>query len=120
MYEYKNTTYAEAGYILQGNRAVGMWLPSAFGPFSERELDLSNLAVTHTEVAFDIFHWKHSGIRSYADAKKFIISKRYSNDDQLAIILNKDDSDADALAFNKMQEWREWASLVAHQILSLL
>lgn len=120
MYEYKNYTYAEAGNILQGNRAIGMSLPNTFAPFTERPIDLTNLQVTDTEVAFDIFRWKHNGIRTYADAKRFVVSKRYSNDDQIAIILNKDDSEEDALAYEKMQEWREWASLVAHKIIEVI
>lgn len=50
---------------------------------------------------------------SYADIKKRVIKSRYSEDDQLAIILNKDFSEEDAMHFQKMQEWREFASEVA-------
>lgn len=120
MYEYKNNTYAEAGYILQGNRAVGMSLPNTFAPFTERPIDISNLTIDGKYLCFDIFKWKHNGIFTYADAKRFLVSKRYSNDDQIAIILNKDDSEEDALAYDKMQEWRAWASLVAHKVLEVI
>jgi hypothetical protein len=50
---------------------------------------------------------------SYSDIKKKVIKSRYSLDDQLAIILNKDSSEEDAIYFQKMQEWREFASEVA-------
>jgi hypothetical protein len=32
-------------------------------------------------------------------------------------MLNKDDSEEDALAYEKMQEWREWSSQVARAII---
>lgn len=50
---------------------------------------------------------------SYSDIKKRVIKSRYSEDDQIAIILNKDLSEEDAMYFQKMQEWREFASEVA-------
>ena len=50
---------------------------------------------------------------SYADIKKRVIKSRYTDDDQIAIILNKDESEEDAMYFQKMQEWREFASEVA-------
>ena len=50
---------------------------------------------------------------SYADIKKRVIKSRYTEDDQIAIILNKDESEEDAMCFQKMQEWREFASEVA-------
>ena len=42
-----------------------------------------------------------------------LIKIRYSNDDQIAILLNKDSSEEDLLKYNKMQEWRDWASILA-------
>ena len=58
---------------------------------------------------------------TYADYKKAIIQKKYSNDDQIAIMLNKDSGEEiDLLAYQKMQEWRDWASLVARKILEIL
>lgn len=45
---------------------------------------------------------------TYAYIKTFIIKLRYSNDDQIAIILNNDEA-----KMAKMQEWREYASYIA-------
>lgn len=57
----------------------------------------------------------------YADYKKAIIQKKYNNDDQIAIMLNKDSGEeVDLMAYRKMQEWREWSSLVARKIISTL
>ena len=50
---------------------------------------------------------------SYTDIKKRVIKSRYTEDDQIAIILNKDVSEEDTMYFQKMQEWREFASEVA-------
>ena len=48
--------------------------------------------------------------------KTSIIKSRYSNDDQLAIILNKDNDETAAMYFQKMQEWREFAGFIARSI----
>lgn len=48
--------------------------------------------------------------------KTSIIHSRYSNDDQIAIMLNKDASEEDALYYQKMQEWREFAAKIAKSI----
>lgn len=45
---------------------------------------------------------------TYAAIKTFIIKLHYSNDDQIAIMLNNDEE-----KMIKMQEWREYASLTA-------
>lgn len=47
---------------------------------------------------------------SYADYKKYFIKLRYSNDDQIAIILNKDESEEGQLRFKRMEDWRKFAS----------
>lgn len=45
--------------------------------------------------------------------KTSIIHSRYSNDDQIAIMLNKDANEKDAVYYQKMQEWREFAAKIA-------
>lgn len=53
---------------------------------------------------------------TYEAIKTKIIKSRYSNDDQLAIILNRD-KDADGqLSFEKMQAWREFATKIAKNV----
>ena len=117
MYTLKDFTYAEAGKFLHGEKARGFGVPTSFGPFTEREIDLSNLTVTDEFITFDSIRWANPGIHSYADAKEYIIKKRYSNDAQIAIMLNKDNSAEDELAYDKMHDWRDWASTVAHKIM---
>ena len=57
----------------------------------------------------------------YGDYKKAIIQKKYSNDDQIAIILNKESGlKEDLFAYQKMQEWRGWSATVAKKIVEVL
>lgn len=51
---------------------------------------------------------------SYADIKTTIIKLKYSNDDQIALILNyQDDPEKYYEAYNEMQNWRDKASKLA-------
>ena len=52
---------------------------------------------------------------TYGDIKGQIIKMRYSLDDQMAIVLNKDNSAEDLMHFDKMQEWRQFAGEVARK-----
>lgn len=45
--------------------------------------------------------------------KTAVVKTRYSNDDQIAIMLNKDENENSALYYQKMQEWRAFASDLA-------
>lgn len=121
MYTRQDYTYSEAGYFLKGRNIIALSAPSERAPFEEVEISLDDMTVTEEFITFDIFSWRNPGIRTYADAKKFVVEKKYSNDDQIAIILNRDEDDADSmLAYQKMQEWRDWASVVARKIISLI
>lgn len=55
----------------------------------------------------------------YASIKTTIIKKRYSDDDQMALILNKDNSNEDLEYYNKMQEWRNFAADIARKVVNL-
>ena len=52
----------------------------------------------------------------YASIKERIIKSRYSNDDQIAIMLNRERSEEDNVLYQKMQEWREFAAEIARII----
>ena len=57
-------------------------------------------------------------IMDYAGIKTKMIKMRYSNDDQIALMLNKDNSEEDAMLYNKMQEWREWSGRFAKEVMT--
>lgn len=52
----------------------------------------------------------------YGSVKTAIIQKRYSMSDQMAIILNKEDSEEKAELYQKMQMWRDFAAYFARRI----
>ena len=56
---------------------------------------------------------------TYEQLKAKYVKVHYSNDDQIAIMLNHGRSEEDALAFVKMQEWREWCGVLAKKVISL-
>lgn len=56
----------------------------------------------------------------YIGIKTKLIRMKYSNDDQIALILNKDDSAEDTVLYEKMQEWREWSSNFAKEVMKVL
>ena len=57
---------------------------------------------------------------SYGDLKSMLIKIRYSNDDQIAIVINRDDSEEDNLKFQQMQEWRSWCASLAKEIIKAM
>lgn len=52
----------------------------------------------------------------YASIKERIIKSRYSNDEQIAIMLNRERSEEDNVLYLKMQEWREFAAEIAKKV----
>lgn len=56
----------------------------------------------------------------YAEIKTYLIKTRYSNDDQIALMLNESLSEEDKVFFNKMQEWREWSGWFAKEVIKIL
>lgn len=72
------------------------------------EEDFEEVDESEFELIDDV--WYDFRNKSYAYIKTFIIKLHYSNDDQIAIILNNDED-----KMNEMQEWREYASEVARK-----
>lgn len=120
MYTIKNKTYAEAGKLLISTKAIGMSLASSFNPYAERDINIESLTIENNVVKFDIFKWTIPNLSIHTNFKKYIIEKVYPYDVQFAIILNKDNSSDDTLRFNKMQEFRQWASILSAKILEVL
>lgn len=55
---------------------------------------------------------------TYGSIKTAIIQKRYSMDDQMALMLNKDNDEQTQMYYNKMQEWREFAAFFAKKVIA--
>lgn len=57
---------------------------------------------------------------SYGAVKTAIIQKRYDMNSQVAIMLNKDNDEQARMYFDKMQMWRDFASLFAKKVMELV
>lgn len=123
MYKIGNYTFADAGYHLKRGGSIAYFFEDNGQEIQEVKTNIEDmhksgslLLWSSNKIAQRIF--KNGG---YGDYKKAIIQKKYSNDDQIAIILNKDTGlEEDLFAYRKMQEWREWASTVAKKIMDVL
>ncbi len=56
----------------------------------------------------------------YTSIKTALIKARYTNDDQIAIVLNQDDSEEDSWLYEEMQRWRDFASEVAKKAMECM
>ena len=87
---------------------MGFAVPGKAEDFEEANVDMSTLTVDSDTVTLNgtlkigISGWNHKAI------KLKIIASRYSNDDQIAIMLNGDE-----VAMQRMQKWREFADEVS-------
>lgn len=58
----------------------------------------------------------HLTALDYASVKAAVVQRRYSMNDQMAIILNREESVDRQIEYLKMQEWREFAATFAKEI----
>ncbi len=117
MYKIKDIVYADAGYILLGSNKKGYQFEGELSEFKEKKISLDDIRIDGELVFYDGIVQMLPNKIDYASLKKDMVKRRYSIDDQIAIILNKDESDEDRLRYDKMQEWREWSAIVAKKIL---
>ena len=127
MYKKGNIVYADAyKYLVHKSKGIIAFAQSGDeSEFEEKEfpmpikiIDEGNGFYSIKDVPKVKFYFSKS---DYATVKTEMIKKRYSNDDQIAIMLNKDSGlEEDLFAYQKMQEWREWASTVAKKIMETL
>lgn len=117
MFTKGNTIYADAyKYLKHKNRnIIALSIQGSADDFEE--LPMNDLLDVTSDGS--MVFWNNRKFATRPDdftkegIKTRIIKSRYSNDDQLAIILNKDNSETDAMYYQKMQEWREFAAFVA-------
>lgn len=123
MYKIGNYNFADAGYYLNRGSSIAYFFED-----NGEEIEEIEATVDDMHKVGSIVLWSEDKLvqrifknGAYADYKKAIIQKKYSNDDQIAIMFNKDSGEAaDILAYDKMQEWRVWASIVAKKIMEIL
>ena len=110
MYEKDGIVYSDGYKYLKHKteRVVGFAVPGKAEDFEEADVDMSTLTVDSDTVTLNgtlkigISGWNHKSI------KRKVIVSRYSNDDQIAIMLNGDEK-----SMQRMQRWREFADEVS-------
>lgn len=123
MYKIGNYNFADAGYYLKRGSSIAYFFEDNGEETQEIEATIDDMHKVGSIILWseDMLAQRIFKNGTYADYKKAIIQKKYSNDDQIAIMLNKDSGDeADLLAYDKMQEWRKWASIVAKKIMETI
>lgn len=118
MFTDKNITYSEPGCYLKYKNKIAFQFPESDG-IEEYNIRISDLCVMGNIAYYNggTLAQRINKSWDYADYKKDIIKKRYSNDDQIAIILNKEDSEEDLIRYERMMRWREFASRLAKAII---
>ena len=120
MFIKNNVVYADAGNILISKTAIGYSLIDDITNIQEQHINLQDMKLEGEFLKYSdglIVQWYKN--LDYTGWKADIIKWRYTTDDQIAIILNKDESAEKLLEYNRMQEWRDWAGALANKILSI-
>ena len=126
MYQIRNKVYSEAGYILVGLNKKGYQFEGQPSDFTEEKISLDNMKLNGEFVTYGNGIIQHIGSNpDYSKLKADMVKRRYSNDDQIAILLNGDDQIAillngDEDAMIRMQEWRNWSAEVSKKIIEVL
>lgn len=118
MYVDKETVYSDAYKYLICDNKIGFEFKIQEN-IIEKSINIDDLYISGNYARYNdgLFIQRVNPKWLYGDYKRDIIKKRYSNDDQIAIILNKDDSIKDQIKYNKMMEWRSFASDLAKKII---
>lgn len=122
MYKIRNKVYPEAGYILVGKGRRGYVFQGEMEEFTEQQITIDDMKVEGNFLLYSnglILERNYPDL-TYEEQKARIVKRLFSNDDQIAIMLNKGRSEQDDLVFDKMQEYRDWAGVLAKKILEVV
>lgn len=120
-YLYSAKMNAVAFQFSEGGDWEERELPEDFDIEITEETDESGKVIGHRALfANRLFAAILPADLSYGSVKTAIIQKRYSTSDQMALMLNKEDSEEKAVLYQNMQSWREFASLFARKVMELI
>ena len=119
MFIKNNIIFSEAGKYLSAQNFLGFKVSDS-DDSKYTEKDFEEPKVSGQLLIIGEIRTLLPEIINYENLKKKFIEWHYSNDDQIAIILNKDNSDEDKVYYDKMQEWRNWSGDLAKKVLKLL
>ena len=122
MFTKDGILYADTFKYLRHKRRseVALQIKAEAEDFIEVDMESLNVEIKGDMIGFSTWFVVRPDSFDYGDIKKAVIQMRYSNDDQMALMLNKDDSEEKAILFQKMQEWRGFATAVAKEAVEKL
>lgn len=120
MFTKGTTVYADAYKYLRHKRENIIALSVKGSADDYEELAMSNpldVEVFQGIIFFDRRNFANIPSEMSRDGvKTSIVKSRYNNDDQLAILLNKDKDEKGGMYYQKMQEWRKFAAFIADSV----
>lgn len=121
MYKVREKVYTDAGNLLIGERKIGYIFKGELSDFSQEEIVLDDMRIEGKFLVYSNGRVRemYDPSATYEQLKAKYIKRLFSNDDQIAIMLNKGNSEEDDLLYEKMQEWREWSGRLAKKVISL-
>lgn len=123
MFTKGSLVYADVGYYLESKKTKSICLSSSGNPedFIEVSMPKSlNIKILGTTILYAGRLALAPKTLDYVGIKTQMIKTRYSNDDQIALMLNEASSEEDKVFFNKMQEWREWSGWFAKEVMKVV
>ena len=119
MYTKGKITYSDAGYILRDGVNLGYSLLDPSESVTELEIDIEEMEIRGITAVCPSSgaSWNIQG--TYSELKSRIIHERYSDEEELAILLNREESEEKEAEYQKLQAWRLYARNVARKILDL-
>ena len=121
MYKVRNKVYADAGNLLIGANKRGYVFLGELSEFSEKAIRLDDMRIEGQFLVYSdgLIRESYNPNQTYEQLKAKYVKRLFSNDDQIAIMLNKDRSAEDAELFEKMQEYRDWCGVLAKKVINM-
>lgn len=121
MYTIRGYVYADAGRILIGKNKIGYKLKGKLDDFTESEINIDDMIIESGMFIYDSGRIREIARTNlgYAELKAHLVKKMFTNDDQIAIMLNRYDSESDSILYDKMQQYRSWCSRLAKKMMEV-
>lgn len=121
MYKVRDKVYADAGKILIGQSRRGYVFKGELSEFSEEDIIIDDMRIEGKFLIYSngMIRELYDPDATYEQLKAKYVKRHYSNDDQIAIMLNHGRTEDDNMVFDKMQEWREWCGTLAKKVAGL-
>lgn len=113
MYSKDGKVYSDAYKYLKHKEKpiVGFSVPGDESDFEEKDIDFSTMVTDGDNITLNSCLRFIIGDHTHKGIKTKVVKTRYSNDDQLAVMLNGDEE-----SLQRMQKWREFAEEVAERV----